>query len=244
MYNIIISVCAGVVFGLGLSFLPWMHWGFAAMFGVIAAMAVMIILSRLMLKRLEPVMLKAQKQAQARQFKLAIATLEELLLLGRWQIMLKGQILAQMGVIHYTDKNEEMAFQCLEKANPRLYDARLILASMHFRKKNLARMKEVMDLTISLCKKQVILYNAYAYMLEKSGEREAAIAALQSGLKRNPGNEATGDNLLRLQNNKKMNMKPFGMTWYSLQLERPPVSMLQDQFSGKPGFRQARKGAR
>jgi hypothetical protein len=113
-----------------------------------------------------------------------------------------------------------------------------MLATMLFRKDDLSQMKEVLDMTIRFNKKQMIVYNAYAFMLQMKKDTEGAMAVLQKGLKAQEGHESTQDNLMRLQNNKKMNMKPFGMNWYSLQLEKPPLSMMQDQFSGRAGFRQ------
>ena len=57
--------------------------------------------------------------------------------------------------------------------------------------------------------------------------------------------EATKDNLNRLQNGKKMNMKRFGMSWYALKLENPPASMRQQPPGApRPGFRQKRKGGK
>jgi hypothetical protein len=78
-------------------------------------------------------------------------------------------------------------------------------------------------------------------MLSKKGQNEAAIEKIQQALKIDDSNEVSKDNLQRLQNNKKMNMKPFGMNWYTLQLEKPPLSMMQDQFSGRAGFRQPKR---
>ena len=66
---------------------------------------------------------------------------------------------------------------------------------------------------------------------------EQLLRALQ--LEKN--HEHTKDNLLRLQNGKKMNMKKFGMTWYGLQFENLPASMRQPHaMSGRRGLRQRR----
>ena len=241
MFNIIIaSGIGGFVFALAL-FIPEMHWAFALLIGLLLGFGSMILLTRRMMKKLEPLFTQAQKQAQARQFKMAIQTLESMLPMGKWQVMLTSQIHSQMGVFYYADKNEALALEHRGKGSVRSPDAQMILASILFRKDNLDKMMEVMDLTIRFNKKQVLIYNAYAFMLQIKGLNEKAIEILLKGLKANPGHEATQDNLTRLQNSKKMNMKPFGLNWYSLQLEKPPLSMMQDQFSGRAGFRQAPK---
>lgn len=193
------------------------------------------------MKQLEPKFTQAQKQAQARQFKLAISTLETILPFASWQVMLKSQVHSQIGVFHFADRNEDKALEHLSQGSMRTPDAQLILASIHFKKDNLEKMRTALDMTIKLNKKQILLYNAYAFMLNRKGLNEEAIQVLQNGLKVDPENDTTKDNLLRLQNNKKMNMKPFGMNWYTLQLEKPPLSMMQDQFSGKAGFRQPKR---
>ena len=121
-------------------------------------------------------------------------------------------------------------------------DARLFLASIYYRRKNFDKAREVLETAIRYNKKQVLLYNVYAYLLNKQGKREEAIEQLLRCLKVEKDNESTKDNLLRLQNNKKMNMKRFGMTWYSLQLEKLPVSMRQSQGMGQAGLRQRKRG--
>ncbi len=241
MINILIaSLIGGVVFGLSL-FIPEMHWAFALIFGLLVGFGSMILLTRRMMKRLEPLFNQAQKQAQSRQFKMAIKTLESILPMGKWQVMLTSQINSQMGVFYYADKNEDLALEYLSKGSVRSPDSQLILASIHFRRGNMDKVGEVMDLTMRFNKKQVLIFNAYAFMLQIKSLNDKAIEVLQKGLKANPGHETTTDNLMRLQNGKKMNMKPFGLNWYSLQLEKPPLSMMQDQFSGRAGFRQAPK---
>jgi tetratricopeptide (TPR) repeat protein len=238
VYNILIaSVTAAVIFGLA-CLIPEMHWAFALVIGIVAGLGCMIYLSRRIMKQLEPMFAQAQKQAQARQFKMAVKTLESILPLARWQVMLGAQIHSQMGVFYYADKQEALALEHLKKGSVRSPDSQLMLATMLFRKDDLSQMKEVLDMTIRFNKKQMIVYNAYAFMLQMKKDTEGAMAVLQKGLKAQEGHESTQDNLMRLQNNKKMNMKPFGMNWYSLQLEKPPLSMMQDQFSGRAGFRQ------
>lgn len=242
MFNLILSGLVGaVVFGLSL-LIPEMHWLFALFIALVVSIVCMIICTRKIMKKLEPMFTQAQKQAQARQFKLAIKTLEGILPFTKWQVMLKSQVYSQMGVFHYADKNEASALEYLSQGSVRSPESQMILASIYFRRDDMDKAKEVMDVTIKFNKKQVLLYNALAFMLQVKKRNDEAMEVLQKGLKALKGsNDATQDNLIRVQNGKKMNMKPFGMNWYSLQLEKPPLSMMQDQFSGRAGFRQAKK---
>jgi tetratricopeptide (TPR) repeat protein len=241
VYNLILSTLLGlVIFGLSM-LINEMHWAFALLIGIAASFGCMIFATRKIMKKLEPLFGQAQKQAQARQFKLALKTLKGILPYAKWQVMLKGQIESQMGVFHYADKNEASALEHLAKGSVRSPEAQMILASIHFKNGNVDQAKEVLEVTIKFNKKQVLLYNALAFMLQLKGQKDEAIVILQKGIKVLGGHEATQDNLNRLQNGKKMNMKPFGMNWYSLQLEKPPLSMMQDQFSGRAGFRQPKR---
>jgi hypothetical protein len=241
VYNIFISILVGIAL-FGLSMLsPLMHWGFALFIAFVGLFATAMLLTRKTMKNIQPVFMQAQKQAQARQFQLAIKTLESLRPLAKWQLLLGSQIDSQIGVFLYADRKEEDAVAHLQKGSARSADSQMILASIYYRRSDLAKMKEVMDVTLKFNKKNPLVYNAYAFMLFNKEDGPGAMAILSRGLKAVPGNEATQENLTKVQNGKKLSMKAFGMNWYSLQLEKPPMSMMQDQFSGRAGFRQQKK---
>jgi tetratricopeptide (TPR) repeat protein len=245
VYTILVGLGVGLVVGaiwtvLGL----WKTWAFGIILGIVVAVATFAIVSRRIAKRIEPVFEQIQRQIQGGNAKLALRTLEELLPLGRWQILLTGQLKAQMGSLCFTMGDETRALGYLEKASPRLSDGQLFLASVYYRRKDVDKAKQILDTAIKYSKKQVILYNVYAWMLVKDGDREGAIEQLLRGLKVEKSNEATKDNLQRLQNGKKMNMKRFGMAWYGLQFEKLPASMRQGQMAGRKGFRQQKRRGR
>ncbi|MAI79295.1 MAG: hypothetical protein CL917_10165 [Deltaproteobacteria bacterium] len=228
MYSILISILIGVVVGVIYTLLGfWKTWAMGIILGVLVAVGSFILISRRLAKQFEPRFLHAQKQLQAGANQLALKTLEELLPLGRWQIMLKGQIYAQMGILSYGMEQEDRALGYLEKSSLRASEARLALSAILFRRKQFDKAFETMDAVIQSNKKQMLPYNVYAWMLSKQGDQEKAIEQIRRCLKKEPSNEAAKDNLLRLQNNRKLNMKQFGMSWYALKLEKPPASMRQ-----------------
>jgi len=228
VYTVLIALLTGILVGVGYTLLDlWQGWAMGIILGVVVAITTFVVMSRILMKRFEPRFLQAQKQLQAGSHQLAIATLEGLLPLARWQVMLEGQIHAQLGILAYGMEDEKRAVEYLEKSSLRAPDARMALAAILFRRKEYDRAFEVMETLIKANKKQVLPYNAYAFMLNKQGAREKAIAQLQRGLKVEPSNESTKDNLLRLQNDRKLNMKRFGMQWYALRLEKPPASLRQ-----------------
>ena len=241
MYTILVALGVGVVAGaiwtlLGL----WKTWAFGIVLGLVVFAATFVLLSRRIAKRVEPVFEQVQRQIQGGNARLALKTLEEMLPLSRWQILLEGQLYAQMGSLSFTTGDEARALEYLQKASPRLADGQLFLASLYYRRGDVEKAKEVLDTAIRYNKKQVMLYNVYAWLLSKEGDREGAIAQLLRCLEIEKTNETTRDNLDRVQNGKKMNMKRFGMSWYGLQFEKLPAAMRQggQAMMGRKGFRQ------
>jgi tetratricopeptide (TPR) repeat protein len=117
----------------------------------------------------------------------------------------------------------------------------MVLAALHYKRGDFDAATKVLETAISYNKKQMLLYNVYAYLLVKEGDKAKAIELLLRALKVEKDNESSKDNLLRLQNGKRLNMKRFGMPWYALQLEKPPASMGQQQGMARRGFRQPKR---
>jgi tetratricopeptide (TPR) repeat protein len=246
VYSALVSILIGAIAGgVWTAFGLWKGWAMGIVLFVLVSFLAFFIISRILSKKLEPRFLAAQKQIQAGATQAAVQTLEGLLPMARWQIMLKGQIYAQMGCLQYTLGEDKAARVSLGKAARRSSEAQLFLAALQVRGKDIEQAKKTIEEAISFNKKQVILYNVLAWILLRDGDRPQAIAALLRSEKADKDSEATKDNLNRLQNGKKMNMKRFGMSWYALKLENPPASMRQ-QPPGAPrrGFRQKRKGGK
>ncbi len=238
MYSILIAILIGLLVGVVYSLLGlWKTWAMGIILGVITAITVFVLVARRLGKRFEPRFQQAQKQLQSGATQLAMKSLEDLLPLARWQLMLKGQIYAQMGILAYGMDDDEKAVEYLEKSALRAPDARMALAALYFRRKQFKEAFDAMEVAIRGSKKQILPYHAYAWMLHKQGERDKAIGQLQTCLKVESGNESTKENLLRLQNNRKLLMKRFGMPWYALKLEKPPNSMRQYQPGTHRGMR-------
>ncbi len=246
MYTALISILIGALAGTGWTLLDlWKGWAMGIVLGTVLAATAFLIITRVLSKRVEPLFAQVQKQIQAGATQAAVNSLEDLMPMTRWQILLKGQIHAQIGSLQYSLGNNDKALEHLKKSSRRVADAQLFLAALHFRKKDFDEAKKVMNDAIAFNKKQVMLYNVLAWMMLKQGNKEEALEVLIKGAKADDKSEATKDNLLRVQNGKKINMKRFGMSWYALQLEKPPNSMRQaPPGGGRPGFRQKRRGGR
>ena len=240
MYTVLIAIGVGIVSGVIWTLLGlWKTWAMGIVLTIVVGLLTFVLLSRRIAKRIEPRFQHIHKLIQGGSPQLALKGLEELLPLARWQVLLKGQLYAQLGSLCFTIGQEQKAFEYLLKASPRSADGQLFLASLYSRRKNPEKAREVLEVAIRYNKKQLILYHVYAWLLARDGDRDAAIEQLLRALKVEKSNEHTKDNLLRLQNGKKMNMKKFGMAWYGLQFEKLPAAMRQQQAPiGRKGFRQ------
>jgi tetratricopeptide (TPR) repeat protein len=228
MLSIIVAAAIGLLFGLtwvlaGL----WGGWILGFILFTIFFLGTTFLLTRWIGKKVQPPFLQAQKQLQAGQTALALKTLEGLLPMSRWQVLLRSQIEAQIGTIYYGMGDEAKALEHLRHASPRIPEALLLLGGMHFRAGRHADAKKALESAIRFNRKNALLANAYAYFLAEKGDTTGAIAQLQRLLKADKSDKATAENLSRLQNGKKMSMKPFGLAWYSLKVERLPGSLRQ-----------------
>ncbi len=242
MYTIAISALIGLLAGGVWTALDlWKSWQMGIVLFVLVSLASFVLISRAFARRIEPQLIAIQKHVQAQHVPLAIQQLEALLPLGRWQILLEGQIHAQIGLLTYALGNMERAEKHLAQAGYRATEAQVAYAALLYRTNRWGKAREVLDAAIRLNKKQIMPYHVYAWLLLKEGDRNAAIEKLLAAQKIEPSNESTVENLSRLQNGKDLSMKRFGMLWFGLQLERHPSAMGATPGGGMPfrkGFRQ------
>jgi tetratricopeptide (TPR) repeat protein len=240
MYTILIAMLIGATSGaIWTALALWKTWQMGIVLFVLVSIVSFIVISRIMAKRIEPVFLGIQERIQGGQSQIAIAQLEEMMPLSRWQILLKGQIHAQIGLLAYASGDEKKAEEHLAKAGIRATEAKLAHAALEYKKGRKEKAHEALDIAIRANKKQIMPYHVYAWMLAKDGDRDSAINKLVEAEKVEKSNEATQENLGRLRNGKKLNMKQFGMGWFGLQLEKPPAQYRGGQGQAtRKGFRQ------
>ncbi len=243
MYTILISIAVGLLVGIGGGFLEWWGWFGGIALGLVAFVATFILIMRRIAKRLRPAMERVKKQAESGMFANAIETVQDMLPLGNWVPLLRGQLLAQLGAFSHYAGQKDKAREYLEAAPNRTGDAKMMLAGLLYREKERDRAIEVLKASAPYNRKSALLYNMLAWILHKEKRDGEAIAMLAMFLKKQT-NEPTQDNMLRLQNGKKMTMKPFGMPWYAMGIERPPQSMLQQMHPSMHGKGNKKGGGR
>jgi len=241
VYSILLSLSVSLLLSLGGYLLDWWSWGWCIPITLVLFVVMWILIMRGISKKLQPLMLQAQNQAQQNMHKLAIQTFEDMLPYGRWVPMLKGQVHAQMGVLEYMTGDKDRGIQLLEKSSLRNADARLMLASIRHKAGETDRALSILELTTKVNKKHPLLHNTYAWMLQKAGNKDRAQAVLAAFVKKNANDGPSKENLLRLQNNQRMNMQHFDMHWYGLGLEPPPQAMGMQMRRAPKGFREPPK---
>lgn len=243
MYTVLLSLLIGAVSGAAWTALQlWKGWQMGIVLFVVLSFVAFIVISRVMARRIEPRFMGVQRHVQSGNTKLAIQELQGLMPLARWQILLKGQLHAQIGLLAYTSGDQKLAEEHLPQAGMRATEAKIAHAAMEYRRGRTDKAFEALDVAIQANKKQILPYHVYAWMKVKEGDKDAGIAKLAQAAKIEPSNESTQENLERLRNGKKLNMKRFGMGWFGLQLEKPPAQYRAAQGQAeRKGFRQPKK---
>ncbi len=238
MFSVIAALAAGFVVGalVSLGFSTW--WA-----GVLPFVAVSIgayIFSVMRVNRLvQAAMPGVMQAAQKRDLDGAVNLLKSIKLrFGRWAPFLTSQIDGQIGSILFMKKDFEKAKPFLEASFIRSWDAKLMLAVMKsgaldakkVKKKELtlAPADEILEKASRFADKQGMMWSAWAWLHWTNGDAKKAIEILSRGKEKlGESDPHLVQNLLALQNDKKMKMKGYGDQWYALHLEEHPA--LQEQ---------------
>lgn len=239
MYLTLLSLAVAIAVGV-IAKLLGAGWFLTGLFGFVGFVVTWIVGVRRLQKRIAPAMLQVQRQMEAQMPQAALSTMKDLLRYGDWMPLLKGQLHAQIGILEHMRGQQAEALVHLEKAGRRSAEAQALLASIRYRDGRKAEALRGLEVAERLARRNALLHNLHAWLLVKEGRVDDALAVLNRLLKKEPGNEVTRDNLLRLQNGQKLNMKALGMGWYVLGFERPPASM-GEMRPVRKGFRQPPK---
>lgn len=236
MYNILLSLLAGVATFSLLYFTRLLSLGEAIVPSIIVFGVTMFMLGRRIFKQLEPLFERVGKELQQQRFDPAIAVLKSGYPLGKWQFGVPTQLDSQIGMILYLRKDFSAAIPYLSRSKRMGHWLGVaMLAVAYYKKKDMARMHEAFETLASRAKKQGLAWNLYAYCLTQLGKNEEAQAVLVRGDTATKDDKRVKDNLLALQNGKKMKMRGYAEQWYQFHLDAPPQMMMdgRSQFSAR-----------
>jgi len=196
---------------------------------ILPALVVLIgtffLISRALAKKLELSMAGLQEDLIKGQTDRAIKVLKDIQKrYGQWQFFLSSTIDGQIGSIYYMKSQFQIAKPYLERAFVRHWVAKAMLALIYYRERKMNKMEEVFANTTKHVKKAGLLWSLWAYCVWRNGDIERAISILAQG--KNIMGESDpnlAQNLLSLQNSKRMKMKSYGEQWYQFLLEHTPA---------------------
>ena len=233
MYNLIISIAIGVAVSVALAL--GTEFGVAAAIfpGVLALAVAYFVLARRTWKQLERLFEAMQKDVQAQKFDKAVLTLQGGFALAPWQFLVASQLHSNIGILLYLRQDLEASLPHLEKSFSRHWIARGMLGVARYRKHDLDGARKVLDDAVKVNKKEGVLWSAYAWILEKEGRHDQAIALLSRAVAANASDEKLKSSLQALQNGKKLKLgKLYGEQWFQFMLERPPPEFVGAGFRG------------
>jgi tetratricopeptide (TPR) repeat protein len=220
MLNLAISLLVSLLVTAGLTFAAGLNVWYSSIISLLVFAGLYILLTRIVMKKLSLLMETAQRDIQAGRAEKAVKTLESGFKYGPWQFYITGQINAQIGVILYLKRDFSEAFEYLQKAFVRHWVAMGMLAICYMKRNKTGKMVETFDKAVAGNRKEALLWNLYAFCLEKVGDRDKAISILEKGLKKTSGDERLQANLEALREGRKMKMRAYGDMWYQFHLEK------------------------
>jgi len=244
MYSILICAVCGVVVFLVLAFAVKLTWWAALLIGLVVFSVAFFFISRYISSKLMVILEQAGKDLQGQRFEKAIREMKDALKFGKWQLYVTDQINSQIGMAYYVRRDFSNAFPYLEKSFFKNWVAMAMLAISYMKRQKRDKMERTFEKTVQWNGKESLLWNLYAYCLaEECGEKTKAIAVLEKGLKKLPGDSHILENLGHLQTGQKMKMRSFGDPWYQFHLES--LGQLQKhQMAAMGGKMQKRMTAR
>jgi predicted Zn-dependent protease len=236
MYNLLISIAAGVAVSLALALGTELGLVAAIFPGVLATAIAYFVLMRRTWKKLEAYFEAMQKEVAAQKLDKAIQTLQGGFVLAPWQFLVASQLHSNIGILHYLKRDRDAARPHLEKSFSKNWVARGMLGATRYLAKDLDGATKVLEDAVKANKKESVLWALYAWILEEENRHEQAIAVLGRGVAANPSDEKIKTALQALQNGKKLKLgKLWAEQWFQFLLEKPP----QGYVGG--GFRAGRR---
>ncbi|MBI5509323.1 MAG: hypothetical protein HY903_11275 [Deltaproteobacteria bacterium] len=236
MRNIMMALGIGVLVFAALFVPGLLRLGESIVPGALATLVAYFVLARRSFKTVETIFNEAAKSLTSMppKFDLAIGTMEKAYALAPYQIGIRSQVDAQIGVIYFLQQEFNKATPYLQRAlGFGHWIAGAMLGVVYYKRKDHAEMKKTFDIVIKRAKDQGLAWTLYAYLLCQIGEREAAQKLLAEAVKKTKNDDKVKEALLAVQNDKKIKMKAYKEQWYQFHLERPPMDYQQVAIGGR-----------
>lgn len=233
MLSLVVAVAVGLLAGVitGIAFSWWAGVLPALVVGGGLYVYIVFRTNKLVNAAMPAVMAAAQK----RDIDGAVAILQSIKKrFAQWAPFLGSQIDGQIGAILFMKKDFEKARPYLDAAFVRSWDAKLMLGvllsgaldpkKVKKQELTLAPVDDLLEKTVRFTDKQGLLWSTWAWLHWTNGNTSKALAILARGKEKlGDADQHIAANIAALQNDKKMKMKGYGDSWYSLHLEEHPA---------------------
>lgn len=230
MINLAIALGSGLVVFAGLFFSKILSAAEATLPAGLVIVITYFVIARKTFAKVEKIFGEAAQAlgSMPPKFDLGIATLEKAYAYASRQIGVRSQVDTQIGVVYFLQKEFAKAQPYLQRSlGFGHWLGGAMLGVIYYKKKNHAEMKKTFDVVTKRAGKQGLVWCLYAYLLSQIGEKSEAMKVLLDGSKKAKDDERVKENLLALQNDKKIKMKGYKEQWYQFHLESPPMDMGQ-----------------
>jgi len=222
MLTLIVSAAAGIAVAALLVVLTGIELMYAPLIGTIVFAVIFFILVKVFMKKVNIMIEGVQKDMMANHTDKAIQTLQEIKKrYGGWQFYLGKQMNSQMGTIYFMKKDFNKAQELLTKGFIRHWVGTAMLAIIYMKRNQPAKMIKTFENAVTTTRKEPVLWNVYAFCLDKIGEHDKAVQVMEKGVKKCSGSELLEANLEALKAGRKMKMQAYGDVWYQFHLEKP-----------------------
>lgn len=221
MLTLIVSAAAGIAVAALLVVLTGIELMYAPLIGTIVFALIFFILVKVFMKKVNIMIERVQKDMMANHTDKAIQTLQEIKKkYGAWQFYLGKQMNSQMGTIYFMKKDFGKAQELLTNGFIRHWVGTAMLAIIYMKRNQPAKMIKTFENAVTTSRKEPVLWNVYAFCLDKIGEHEKAVQVMEKGVKK-CSSELLEANLEALKADRKMKMQAYGDVWYQFHLEKP-----------------------
>lgn len=133
---------------------------------------------------------------------------------GPWQLLLTGQLEAQLGMIDYLQLKFDDALPRLEAGKWRNGPALGCIGAIHWRQGRKDQAYQAFADAVAATPKDAMLTCVRATLLARDGKRDEALAAVAEGQKSLPDHKGLKELHQKLANKQKIDPKSFGEAWY------------------------------
>jgi hypothetical protein len=213
VYNIVIAIAAAI---LGFLLITAVFgWKVAVIPALLLGVSAFLLLTRRTASLVEPEMAKAVALLQSNQIDAGRAALQAMKVkYGKWQLLLEGQLDAQMGMLDYLHMKWDEAYPLLDRGKWRNWTALVCLACIHWRRGEREKAWPLFESAADAAPKETMVYVVWATLLTKAEQRDQALKALDRGLKENTESAVLKELHATIANKRKIDTKSFPQAWY------------------------------